>query len=327
MSDSTNSLPKSQGYNSELFEEDLVDLRSHYDIPNSVLLHHPRPTDRANTLPPRLRTFFVVALDNACSEGRLPLFHREDGHEEFLRSFLLQGGTRYLETLLLLRLGPPTPKPEEDEALSHLLRSLLLPFSPGPLAIGLAHPLVKHLRQTARGQNPLPSTPQAPGAALVDAGEQHSTTVFLEPEDRGGVGLAVPQTPSSVPFSALESQPMKQAMSPPGGSLPPRKRMESPMEVLEPHSPRGVKHSTLQEKYAVGARRLEAGRNDTNQEPLAGSTDEKPVPGANHGGRLEGTRTLEGLGELVRGSDGGATCFFSTLPTLWRRPSGQCRLD
>ncbi|GAA0162296.1 hypothetical protein LIER_18419 [Lithospermum erythrorhizon] len=60
-----------------------------------------------------------------------------------------------------------------------------------------------------QNQNPLSSTPQVPHSALVDTGEQHSTTVILGPEAQGGAGLAVPQTPSSVPFSVPESQPMK----------------------------------------------------------------------------------------------------------------------
>ncbi|GAA0174476.1 hypothetical protein LIER_27861 [Lithospermum erythrorhizon] len=84
-----------------------------------------------------------------------------------------------------------------------------------------------------QSRNPPPSAPQAPGDALVDVGEQYSNIVILESEDQGGVSLAVPKNPSSVPLSTPEPQVMKQAMSPTGGSIPPRKRMRSP-----PASPR-----------------------------------------------------------------------------------------
>ncbi|GAA0169332.1 hypothetical protein LIER_23847 [Lithospermum erythrorhizon] len=130
MSDSTNSCPESQGpfiltssspsqdgerrpyrCGSTLSEKDVDDLRSRYDIPTSVLLQRPRPTDRVNTPPPGLKTFFVVALDNGVrlpvhsyivealsmagvapfqltqnmwiSRSWIPLFHREDRHEGY----------------------------------------------------------------------------------------------------------------------------------------------------------------------------------------------------------------------------------------------------
>ncbi|GAA0141673.1 hypothetical protein LIER_35436 [Lithospermum erythrorhizon] len=54
---------------SELSERELVDLRSRYDIPTSVILRRPNATDRANAPPPGLRTFYVVALNNGL---RLP---------------------------------------------------------------------------------------------------------------------------------------------------------------------------------------------------------------------------------------------------------------
>ncbi|GAA0174477.1 hypothetical protein LIER_27862 [Lithospermum erythrorhizon] len=54
----------------ELSERDLVDLRSRYDILPSEVLRRPKPTNHANTPPPGLRTFFVVALDNGI---RLPV--------------------------------------------------------------------------------------------------------------------------------------------------------------------------------------------------------------------------------------------------------------
>ncbi|GAA0156228.1 hypothetical protein LIER_13768 [Lithospermum erythrorhizon] len=91
-----------------------------------------------------------------------------------------------------------------------------------------------------------------PDAALVDAGEEHSATVVLGPEDQGGAGLAVSQTPSSVPFSAPVSQHMKQAMSPPGGSLPPQKRMGSPLtSPLVSQSLRRLERTPPSSSYAA----------------------------------------------------------------------------
>ncbi|GAA0169572.1 hypothetical protein LIER_24023 [Lithospermum erythrorhizon] len=55
---------------SELSETDLVDLRSRYDIPSSVMLLRPGPIGRATTPPPGMITFFVVALINGM---RLPI--------------------------------------------------------------------------------------------------------------------------------------------------------------------------------------------------------------------------------------------------------------
>ncbi|GAA0145179.1 hypothetical protein LIER_05431 [Lithospermum erythrorhizon] len=49
---------------SELFEKDLVEIRSRYMIPSTVMLVRPRSTDRTLTPPSRLRTFFEVALRN-----------------------------------------------------------------------------------------------------------------------------------------------------------------------------------------------------------------------------------------------------------------------
>ncbi|GAA0175491.1 hypothetical protein LIER_28656 [Lithospermum erythrorhizon] len=49
---------------SELSKSDLVDLRSRYDITTSVVLRHPKATDRAHAPPPGLRNLFVVALNN-----------------------------------------------------------------------------------------------------------------------------------------------------------------------------------------------------------------------------------------------------------------------
>ncbi|GAA0167435.1 hypothetical protein LIER_22371 [Lithospermum erythrorhizon] len=49
---------------SELSKGDLVDLRSRYDIPSLVMLLCLRPTDHANSPPPELRIFFVVALSS-----------------------------------------------------------------------------------------------------------------------------------------------------------------------------------------------------------------------------------------------------------------------
>ncbi|GAA0144849.1 hypothetical protein LIER_05185 [Lithospermum erythrorhizon] len=77
-----------------------------------------------------------------------------------------------------------------------------------------------------QSQNPLPSTPQVPGAALVDAGEKHSATIILGMEDQGGGGLTVPQTPFSVPFLAPESKPMKSERTPPSSSSAARNHAE-----------------------------------------------------------------------------------------------------
>ncbi|GAA0157155.1 hypothetical protein LIER_14480 [Lithospermum erythrorhizon] len=54
----------------ELSEKDLVELRSRYGIPPSVIIRRPKATKRANALPPGLRTIFVVALENGL---RLPV--------------------------------------------------------------------------------------------------------------------------------------------------------------------------------------------------------------------------------------------------------------
>ncbi|GAA0166343.1 hypothetical protein LIER_21518 [Lithospermum erythrorhizon] len=56
-----------------------------------------------------------------------------------------------------------------------------------------------------QGQGPLPSANQIPSVVLVGAGGQHSATVVLELKDHCGVGLATPQTPSSVPLQAPKS--------------------------------------------------------------------------------------------------------------------------
>ncbi|GAA0167245.1 hypothetical protein LIER_22220 [Lithospermum erythrorhizon] len=66
MSDSTNSHLECQGYNS-----DVRSSSSPQDIPPSVIFRREKPTYRANTPPPGLRTFFVVALDNGL---RLPVY-------------------------------------------------------------------------------------------------------------------------------------------------------------------------------------------------------------------------------------------------------------
>ncbi|GAA0149227.1 hypothetical protein LIER_08456 [Lithospermum erythrorhizon] len=54
---------------SELSERDLVDPRSHYDIPSSVMLLCSRPTHCANALASGLRTFFVVSLREGLPQG------------------------------------------------------------------------------------------------------------------------------------------------------------------------------------------------------------------------------------------------------------------
>ncbi|GAA0164095.1 hypothetical protein LIER_19812 [Lithospermum erythrorhizon] len=86
MSRSSNSRPEEQGYNSdaqsslspqakairadlhrcgsELFEKDLVEMRSRCKIPSTVMLVRPRSTDRAHTPLSGLRTFFEVASKN-----------------------------------------------------------------------------------------------------------------------------------------------------------------------------------------------------------------------------------------------------------------------
>ncbi|GAA0167963.1 hypothetical protein LIER_22790 [Lithospermum erythrorhizon] len=56
---------------SELSKTGLVNLRSRYDIPSSVMLLHLEPTGRATTPPPGIRTFFIVALNNGL---RLPVY-------------------------------------------------------------------------------------------------------------------------------------------------------------------------------------------------------------------------------------------------------------
>ncbi|GAA0172169.1 hypothetical protein LIER_26048 [Lithospermum erythrorhizon] len=89
-----------------------------------------------------------------------------------------------------------------------------------------------------QSQSPLPSANRVSRADLVDAGGQHSATVVLEPEDQEGVGSATLQTSSSVPLQAPGSQPMGQAMSPPGSSLPSRKRMGSPLASPHPSQSR-----------------------------------------------------------------------------------------
>ncbi|GAA0167448.1 hypothetical protein LIER_40377 [Lithospermum erythrorhizon] len=84
--------------------------------------------------------------------------------------------------------------------------SASIPLDVAPKSQGMG----THTRQSLKGhlsssslllgqrQGPLPTSNQVPGAALVDVGGQHSTTVVLEPEDQGSVGSATPQTPSSV---------------------------------------------------------------------------------------------------------------------------------
>ncbi|GAA0170275.1 hypothetical protein LIER_24574 [Lithospermum erythrorhizon] len=46
----------------ERSEKDLVDIRSRYQIPPSVVLVRPKANERAHTPPSGLRTFFEVAL-------------------------------------------------------------------------------------------------------------------------------------------------------------------------------------------------------------------------------------------------------------------------
>ncbi|GAA0157091.1 hypothetical protein LIER_14430 [Lithospermum erythrorhizon] len=54
----------------KLSKKDLVELRSRYDIPPSVILRFPKDTDRANAPPPGMRTIFFVVMDNGM---RLPV--------------------------------------------------------------------------------------------------------------------------------------------------------------------------------------------------------------------------------------------------------------
>ncbi|GAA0170645.1 hypothetical protein LIER_24867 [Lithospermum erythrorhizon] len=213
---------------------------------------------------------------------------------------------------------PQAPEPvvvgrslEEDEALSPLLRRYL-PF-PGltsfvkSLGTSILTWAARHRPRPSAGETSVPnyqgivleSSSRGTSAALVNAGEQHSATVVLEPEDQGGVDLAVAQTPSPVPLPALESQTLKKAMSPPGVPFHPERgwglllqsykellssyeaasgsssradQLERELEALkkEKACEDGVlqcrlknlagKQSTIQEKYVAGASHLEAVR-------------------------------------------------------------------
>ncbi|GAA0155036.1 hypothetical protein LIER_12859 [Lithospermum erythrorhizon] len=72
------------------------------------------------------------------------------------------------------------------------------------------------------------------GDAPMDSSGQHSATIVLDSEDQDGVGMAIPQTPSSVPLQAPEIQPTGRSMSPPASSLPSQKRMWSPLVSPQP---------------------------------------------------------------------------------------------
>ncbi|GAA0156724.1 hypothetical protein LIER_14148 [Lithospermum erythrorhizon] len=120
---------------SELSENDLVELRSRYGIPSSVIMRLPKATERANAPHPRLRSIFIMALENglrlpvqpyvgdmmSMAAGVTPteeffvtsfsqctqkddffLLCGETGDEEFLQSIPLQSGIRDLDALLLL---------------------------------------------------------------------------------------------------------------------------------------------------------------------------------------------------------------------------------
>ncbi|GAA0144409.1 hypothetical protein LIER_04866 [Lithospermum erythrorhizon] len=49
---------------SKLSKRDLVDLRSRYGIPSSMIIRCLKATERANAPPPRIRSIFVVDLEN-----------------------------------------------------------------------------------------------------------------------------------------------------------------------------------------------------------------------------------------------------------------------
>ncbi|GAA0184402.1 hypothetical protein LIER_31690 [Lithospermum erythrorhizon] len=87
-------------------------------------------------------------------------------------------------------------------------------------------------RNQCQGQ-PSPAYP-ASVAAQGNASEQHFATIVLEPEDQGGVGLTTPHTPSSAPFPVPKSCLKGPSISPPGSSLPPRKRMGSSLASSRP---------------------------------------------------------------------------------------------
>ncbi|GAA0155708.1 hypothetical protein LIER_38137 [Lithospermum erythrorhizon] len=133
-----------------------------------------------------------------------------------------------------LPLRPPTytPEPvvvssssEEDEAMSPLLKRPRLPT--GEASIPSLQDAA--LESQDEGIDTPPSlegnlSSSSPPSPL----DQNQS--LLPTANQGGVGSETPQTPSSVPFQAPGSQPMRQAMSPPGSSLPPQKKVGSPLD-------------------------------------------------------------------------------------------------
>ncbi|GAA0164078.1 hypothetical protein LIER_19797 [Lithospermum erythrorhizon] len=82
--------------------------------------------------------------------------------------------------------------------------------------------------------------PQAAALGPQDMGAD--TPPVLEPEYEGGVGWTTPQTPSSVPLPIPEPCPTGSSTSPPGSSLPPQKRLRSPLASCRPSQfPRRLK--------------------------------------------------------------------------------------
>ncbi|GAA0149577.1 hypothetical protein LIER_08717 [Lithospermum erythrorhizon] len=92
---------------SELSERDLVDMRSRYDIPSSVVLRHPKPTDRANTPPLKLRNFFVVALDNGLRLPVHPYIGEHTQNDGFLY-FTVRTEMKGFCEAFLSKVGPET---------------------------------------------------------------------------------------------------------------------------------------------------------------------------------------------------------------------------
>ncbi|GAA0162289.1 hypothetical protein LIER_18413 [Lithospermum erythrorhizon] len=348
----------------ELSEKDLVELRSRYNIPTSVILRRPKATNRANAPPPGQRCIFVVALENGLrlhvqpyvgrgvpfgftshpkSKGVLPKTakHKADAiafstywgdrrpmplhfytdHRVLKAASLSPIAKADLGALDTLRVSysmpdhaPLSPLAIPAAALNQLpLRPLLSPgeiTAPGPrgitlepsgMGVGTSQCSREHLSASippslqGQGLSPPPTANQALGDAPMDTSGQHYTTIVLNPEDQGDVGLEedgirpfqsstvaipkevrkdppLPPSPASPNHAELISSFSALGDKEASGSSSWAGQLEGELKALKKKKAReeGVmqcrlknlarEHTTLQERYAASVCRTEAVR-------------------------------------------------------------------
>ncbi|GAA0175227.1 hypothetical protein LIER_41870 [Lithospermum erythrorhizon] len=218
---------------------------------------------------------------------------------------------------------------------------LASPWEKQPYRVTLTSPR----SSKGHGQSLPPTVDCAPGDTPVGTGGQHSATVVLNPEDqreprgsplllkRIGSPLVNPRptqylrwigkTPHAQSLAALNHEELISSFSALGdkeasGSSSLAGQLEIELKALKREKAReeGVlqwclrnltgEHTTPQEKYDA----VFAGRDAANPQSLVGPAERKTVPALIMEVTLEGVRTTEGLGELVRSSDAGRDLLF-----------------